>query len=80
MAGWHHRLDGHEFGSSDSKTSASSIPGSGRSPGEGKGYTPVFWLGEFHGLYRVTKSQTRLSDFHFHFYRIKSMVGPTSPF
>ena len=37
MAGWHHRLDGHEFGSSDSKTSASSIPGSGRSPGEGDG-------------------------------------------
>ena len=31
--------------------------------------TPVFWPGEFHGLYRVhgvTKSPTRLSDFHFH--------------
>ena len=29
-----------------------SIPGLGRSPGEGKGYpTPVFWPGEFHGLY-----------------------------
>ena len=27
-----------------------SIPGLGRSPGEGKGY-PVFWPGEFHGLY-----------------------------
>ena len=28
------------------------IPGLGRSPGEGKGYpTPVFWPGEFHGLY-----------------------------
>ena len=27
------------------------IPG-GRSPGEGKGYPgPVFWPGEFHGLY-----------------------------
>ena len=25
-------------------------------------HTPVFWPGEFHG---VTKSQTRLSDFHF---------------
>ena len=25
------------------------IPGSGRSPGEGKGSTPVFWPGEFHG-------------------------------
>ena len=28
-----------------------SIPGLGRSPGEGKRYTPVFWPGEFHGLY-----------------------------
>ena len=28
-----------------------SIPGLGRSPGEGKGPTPVFWPGEFHGLY-----------------------------
>ena len=30
-----------------------SIPGLGRSPGEGKGYplTPVFWPGEFRGLY-----------------------------
>ena len=27
------------------------IPGLGRSPGEGKGPTPVFWLGELHGLY-----------------------------
>ena len=27
-----------------------SIPVSGRSPGEGKGVPPVFWLGEFHGL------------------------------
>ena len=30
--------------------------------------TAVFWPGEFHGLYivHVTKSQTQLSDFHFH--------------
>ena len=29
------------------------IPGSGRSPGKGKRLpTPVFWPGEFHGLYR----------------------------
>jgi len=29
-----------------------SIPGLGRSPGEGnKPSTPVFWPGEFHGLY-----------------------------
>ena len=29
----------------------SSIPWLGRSPGEGKVPTPVFWPGEFHGLY-----------------------------
>ena len=29
-----------------------SIPESGKSPGEGNGQpTPVFWPGEFHGLY-----------------------------
>ena len=29
-----------------------SIPGLGRSPGEGKGYPlQYFWPGEFHGLY-----------------------------
>ena len=29
-----------------------SIPGLGRSPGEGEGYpTPVIWPGEFHELY-----------------------------
>ena len=31
-------------------------------------HTPVFWPGEFHGLYspRGSQSQTPLSDFHFH--------------
>ena len=50
-----------------------SIPGLGRSPGEEKGLpTPVFWPGEFKDrgawqatVHGVTKSQTRLSDFHF---------------
>ena len=33
------------------------IPGLGRSPGEGKGDrpTPVFWPGEFHGLYSLVQ-------------------------
>ena len=47
-----------------------SIPGLGRSPGEGKGYPlqPVFWPGEFHGLKSVgSQNCTPLSDFHFHF-------------
>ena len=45
------------------------IPGSGRSPGEGKGYPLQYSDLEnsmdyiFHG---VTKSWTRPSDFHFH--------------
>ena len=46
------------------------IPGLGRSPGEGKGYTL-----QYSGLensmdcivYGVAKSRTRLSNFHFHF-------------
>ena len=45
-----------------------SIPGLGRSPGEGKGY-PLQYSGlenSMNGIVRgVTKSQTRLSDFHF---------------
>ena len=31
--------------------------------------TPVFWPGEFHGLFHgVTKNWTRLSNFYFHFH------------
>ena len=51
-----------------------SIPGLGWSPGEGKGYppTPVFWPGEFHGLYSLwgckeLGTTERLSLSHFHF-------------
>ena len=48
-----------------------SIPGLGRSPGEGKGY-PVQYSGLENSMdcvvHRVTKSQTRLSNFHFHFF------------
>ena len=48
------------------------IPGLGRSPGEGNGYTLQYSCLEnsmdmdyiVHG---VAKSRTRLSDFHFHF-------------
>ena len=45
-----------------------SIPGSGRSPGEGKGY-PLQYSGLENSIDSivcgVAKSQTRLSDFHF---------------
>ena len=45
-----------------------SIPGLGRSPGEGKGY-PLQYSGLENSLdciiYGVTKSQTRLSKFHY---------------
>ena len=47
-----------------------SIPGLERSLGEGKGY-PLQYSGLENSMdciaYGVTKSQTRLSDFHFHF-------------
>ena len=46
-----------------------SIPGSGRSPGEGKGY-PLQDSGLENSMdsivHGVTNSRTRLSDFHFH--------------
>ena len=52
--------------------------------------TPVFWSGEFHGLcspWGLTKSQTRLSDFHFHLLlmvlkfspALKQPCGPANP-
>ena len=64
-------------GSSDSKASAynagnlGSIPGSGRSPGEGKGNplqyscleNPMDWGAWWATVHGVTKSRTRLSDF-----------------
>ena len=47
-----------------------SIPGLGRSPGEGKGY-PLRYSGLENSMdcivHGVAKSWTRLSDFHFHF-------------
>ena len=48
-----------------------SIPGLGRSPGEGKGY-PLQCSGLENSMAcivvcGVAKSRTRLSDFHFHF-------------
>ena len=46
-----------------------SVPGLGRSPGEGNGY-PVQYSGLENSMdcrvHRVVKSQTQLSDFHFH--------------
>ena len=40
-----------------------SIPGLGRSPGEGKGY-PLQYSGLDYTVHGVTKSRTRLSDFN----------------
>ena len=48
----------------------SSIPELGRSPGEGKSY-PLQYSGlENSRGHGVAKSQTQLSDFHFHFSEI----------
>ena len=48
-----------------------SIPGLGRSPGEGKG-CPFQYCGLENSMdcivHGVTKSRTQLSDFHFHFH------------
>ena len=48
-----------------------SIPGLGRSPGEGKGY-PLQYSGLENSMdcvvHWVTQSQTQLSDFHLNFY------------
>ena len=50
-----------------------SIPGSGRSPGEGKGY-PLQYSGLENSMdcivCGVIKSWTRMSEFHFHDYRL----------
>jgi len=51
------------------------IPALGRSPGEGKGYPLQYSsLGNFMDciVHGVTKSQTRLSDFHSHSTKIKT--------
>ena len=63
-------------GGSDGKESAcnardlGSVPGLGRSPGEGKGY-PLQYSGLENSMdcivHGVTKSRTQLSDFHFQF-------------
>ena len=53
-----------------------SIPGLGRSPGEGKGY-PLQYSGLENSIdcivHGVTKSQTQLSDFHFTLMYIKDI-------
>ena len=65
--------------SSCSAPDLGSIPGLGRSPGEGKGY-PLQYSGlensMDHIVHGVAKSQTRLSDFHFHIF----IYVPRNPF
>ena len=52
-----------------------SIPGLGRSPGEGKGY-PLQYSGLENTVHGVTKSLTRLSDVRFHVYMYVYMCIP----
>ena len=69
-------------GGSDSKESAcnagdlGSIPGLGRSPGEGKSY-PLQYSGLENSMdciiLGVAKSQTQLNDFHFHRLYVESL-------
>ena len=70
-------------GGSDSKESAhnvgdlGSVPGLGKSPGEGKGY-PLQHSGMENSMdsivHGVARSQTRLSDFPFHFVTSSSLT------
>ena len=58
-----------------------SIPGLGRCPGEGKGYP--FQYSDLENsmdctVHGVTKSWTRLSDFHFHF-SARNITGSCQP-
>ena len=51
-----------------------SVPGLGKSPGEGKGYPLQYSSLENsmdYTVHGVVKSRTRLSDFHFHFPYLK---------
>ena len=58
-----------------------SIPGSGRSPGEGKGY-PLQYSGLENSMdcivHEVAKSRTRLSNFHFTSLHFNSQDGQNS--
>ena len=68
------KLEGFPGASADKESSCNagdlgSIPGLGRSPGEGKSY-PLRYCGLENSIdcivHGVTKSPTRLSDLHFH--------------
>ena len=69
MTCWH-TAEGFPGGSAGKQSACNegdlgSIPGSGRSPGERNG-NPLQYSGLQDSVHGVTKSQTRLSDFHFH--------------
>ena len=59
-----------------------SIPGLGASPGEGKGY-PLQYSGlenpMDYTVHGVAKSQTWLSDFHFHVHWVGDAIQPSPP-
>ena len=67
---WDFPGDSHSEESGGSAGDSGLIPGSRRCPGEGNGY-PLQYSGLENPMdcvvYRVTKSRTQLSDFHFHF-------------
>ena len=66
--GWRVRVE--YFSALPAASGVSSIPGLGKSPGEGKGY-PLQYSGLENSMgcivHGVAKHQTRLSDSHFHF-------------
>ena len=57
-----------------------SIPGLGRSTGEGKGCTPVFWPGEFHGLYSPWgRKESDMTEILSHYFTSLPLAPPQKP-
>ena len=82
LKGFPHSSVGKEFALSAGDPG--SIPGLGRSPGEGKGY-PLQYSGLENSMdcvvHGVTKSPTRLRDFHFHYLEeVKNVPHLCHPF
>ena len=77
---------GFPFGSASKESACNagdldSIPGLGRSPGEGRGY-PLQYSGLENSMdylaQEIAKSPTRLSNFHFHFPSVNLKGVPPS--
>ena len=78
LNGHHYSWEGFACGSAGKESACNagdlgSIPGLGKTPGERKGY-PLWYSGLENStnciVHGVAKSQTQLSNFHFHFFHL----------